>query len=100
MFGSISNQRIDFNSLKRTLEAFNNLEYHFIGPSDIDVELEHERIKFYGTLNYDDIYSYVKNFDCLIMPFRMDKLVEYMDPVKLYLYINYNKPIIARYYKG
>lgn len=98
-FGSIHHQLIDFDALKRTLEEIDCIEYHFIGPVNDNVKMEHDRIKFYGVINHKDLYNYVKNFDCLILPFKLDKLVKFADPVKLYEYINYNKPIISVYYK-
>ena len=97
--GSIHSQLTDFRTLKRTLEKIDNIEYHFIGPSNDNVKFQHDRMKFYGVINHNDLYRYVKHFDCLILPFKLDKLVKFVDPVKLYEYINYNKPIISVYYE-
>lgn len=90
---------IDFNRIKTTLDEIKNIEYHFIGPYVRDDKIEHDKIKFYGTVNHEKLYDYVKNFNCLIMPFKLNKQVKSVDPVKLYEYINYNKPIISIYYK-
>ena len=95
--GSFS--RIDFDKIKLTLEKIENMEYHFIGPHEAENVLEHDRIKYYGQIDHDLLYDYVKNFDCLTVPFKVNKLVESMDLVKLYEYINFNKPIISVYYK-
>jgi teichuronic acid biosynthesis glycosyltransferase TuaH len=97
--GSIHSQLIDFGTVKRTLEESDNIEYHFIGPLNYNVKFEHDKVKFYGIITHKDLYSYVKNFDCLILPFKLDELVKFVDPVKLYEYINYNKPIISVYYE-
>ena len=35
----------------------------------------------------------------MIMPFKLNELVKSVDPVKLYEYINYNKPIISIFYQ-
>jgi len=61
-------------------------------------KLTDDRIKFHGVINHDDLYNYVKHLDCFIMPFKLNKLVKSVDPVKLYEYINYNKPIFSVYY--
>lgn len=95
--GTIS-QLIDFEKIKITLDEIKNIEYHFIGPYMLEKELKHDKIKFYGTINHGELYDYVKNFDCLIMPFKLNELVKSVDPVKLYEYIKYNKPIISIYY--
>jgi len=56
-------------------------------------------MKFYGVIKHENLYEYVKEFDCLIMPFKLNALVKSVDPVKLYEYINFNKPIISIYYE-
>ncbi len=95
--GTIS-QWIDFTIIKSTLEEINDIEYHFIGPCELKNKLTDDRIKFHGVINHDDLYNYVKHLDCFIMPFKLNKLVKSVDPVKLYEYINYNKPIFSVYY--
>lgn len=97
--GTIS-QWIDFEKIKITLNKIKNIEYHFIGPYELEnIELkQHDRVKFYGPINYDELYDYVKSFDCLIVPFKVDNKIKSADPGKLYGYINYNKPIISVYY--
>ena len=94
--GSISSW-FDFEALYSTLDNFKNIEYHIIGPIDTIPE-SHERIKLYGHVKHEDLYSYVKDFDCFIMPFKLNELILSVDPVKLNEYINYNKPIISVYY--
>ena len=97
-FGSISKAFIDFKKIKITLEEIDNIEYHLIGPVNEDVKSKHDRLKFYGMVNYNELGNYVKNFDCFILPFNLDDFRRASDPVKLYEYINYNKPIISVYY--
>lgn len=96
--GTIS-KWIDFTKIERTLKEINNIEYHFIGPCELDHVLEDSRIKFHGPVNYNDIYKYVQDFDCFIVPFNVDDKIKSADPGKIYGYINYNKPIISVYYK-
>nr|WP_243687996.1 hypothetical protein [Methanobacterium formicicum] len=96
--GTIS-KWIDFTKIKRTLKEINNIEYHFIGPCELDQVLEDSRINFHGPVNYNEIYNHVKDFDCLIVPFNVDDKIKAADPGKIYGYINYNKPIISVYYK-
>ena len=100
--GTIS-EWFDFEALKYTLKHLKNIEYHIIGPITAKLELnrkERDKIKLYGVVEHEKLYSYIKNFDCLIMPFKLNELIYSVDPVKLYEYINFNKPIISIYYKG
>lgn len=98
--GTISSW-FDFESLRYTLKHLDNIEYHVVGPLKVKVNLnesEKGKIKFYGPIKHEELYSYTQNFDCLIMPFKLNELTCSVDPVKLYEYINYNKPIISVYY--
>lgn len=98
--GTISSW-FDFNIIELTLNKFKNLEYHLIGPIEYLVNIkdhQHERIIFHGPVNHEDLYNVLKSFDILIMPFKLTELVKSIDPVKLYEYINYNKPIISIFY--
>lgn len=94
--GSISSW-FDFESLYYTLKTHENIEYHLIGPID-NIPRSHKRIKIHGLVDHADLWSYVKDFDCFIMPFKLNELIISVDPVKLNEYINYNKPIISVYY--
>ncbi|MGF7117964.1 hypothetical protein [Methanobacterium oryzae] len=96
--GTIS-KWIDFEKINASLEKIDNIEYHLIGPCELENELKHDKVKFYGTIPYNELYNYVKDFDCLIAPFIVDNKIKSADPGKLYGYINYNKPIISVYYK-
>lgn len=90
---------IDIENIKFTLEQIKNIEYHLIGPYDHgNAELKHNKIKLYGSICYNELYDYVKSFDCLIVPFKVSERILAADPGKIYGYINFNKPIISIYY--
>lgn len=95
--GTIS-EWIDFQIIKKTLDEIDDIEYHFIGPIESKNILNDDRIKFYGEIKYKELYDYVKNFDCLVVPFKVDEKIKAADPGKIYGYINFNKPIISVYY--
>jgi hypothetical protein len=80
-------------------DKLDNIEYHFIGPSELECDFKEDRIKFYGTIDYNELYFYIKDFDCLIVPFKLDDKIRSADPGKIYGYINYDKPIISVYYE-
>lgn len=101
-FGTVSSW-LDFESLKYTLKHLKNIEYHIIGPLTTKLQLtsyQKENIKFYGSMEHNELFSLTENFDCLILPFNLNELIYSVDPVKLYEYINFNKPIISVYYEG
>lgn len=85
----------DFNLLEKSLKKFSNLEYTIIGPIYDDVKVVNPRIHFLGTIEHERLYENIKSSRALIMPFKLNKIVESVDPVKLYEYINFNKDIIT-----
>lgn len=91
---------VDFETLGYLLKKFENIEFHIIGPHNLHNShlLKNERIKFYGSIEHEKLNFYTKEFDCMMMPFKLNELVRSVDPVKFYEYINYNKPIISIFY--
>jgi teichuronic acid biosynthesis glycosyltransferase TuaH len=96
--GTVSSEGFDFELLENSLKKFDNIEYHIIGPLDNKKLNLNNKIKLYGAIEHGKLYDYTKNFDAMIMPFKLNELIKVVDPVKFYEYINYNKPIISIYY--
>jgi hypothetical protein len=46
-------------------------------------------------VEHDALYDSVSDADCLIMPFVVNEIIESVDPVKLYEYINFQKNILC-----
>lgn len=88
----------DFELVKKILDVFYYVEFELIGPVIVKNAFMHERVHYHGTVEHDELYSAIKNFDCLIMPFILNSIVESVDPVKLYEYINFGKNIICKRY--
>jgi len=94
--GTISSW-LDFEVLIKIVDEFALLEIHLMGPIENLVAPfpKHERIKYLGTVRHEDIQTRVSGFDALLMPFQVTDLVQSVDPVKLYEYIYFNKPIVS-----
>lgn len=88
---------LDFEALTKVVNAFPLIEIHLIGPSEnlAVVRPIHERIKYLGAVRHGDIQMYISEFDALLMPFQVTELIQSVDPVKLYEYIYFNKPIVS-----
>jgi teichuronic acid biosynthesis glycosyltransferase TuaH len=91
----------DFDALISLVDAIQSIEIHIVGPiENLTYSLpQHERIKYLGSVKHIDIKTYVNKFDALIMPFKVTDLIQSVDPVKLYEYIYFNKPIISVWYQ-
>lgn len=92
--GTISHW-FDFDTLLKSLEDFPNIEYEIVGPISKTTVPYHKRLKFLGSIPHEQLTDIVRDTDVLIMPFQVNDIVEAVDPVKLYEYINFNKNIIS-----
>lgn len=98
-FGTIASW-INFEFILRSLDDIKNIEYYFIGPFQSNVKApNHKRIHYIAPVQHDELYNATKDMDAFIMPFITNKLIESVDPVKLYEYINFNKNILCIRYK-
>lgn len=94
--GTISSW-LDFEVLSKIVNVFPSVEIHLVGPvENLDgVVPQHDRIKYLGAVRHGDIQILVGGFSALLMPFKVTELVQSVDPVKLYEYIFFNKPILS-----
>jgi glycosyltransferase involved in cell wall biosynthesis len=90
---------MDQELLLRLVEARPEIEIHLVGPIDRrTVVASHSRIVCHGPAKHSDLPAIMEQFDCLLMPFQVTPLIEAVDPVKLYEYINFGKPIVSVFY--
>lgn len=92
-FGTIS-EWFNFDYLLKSLDDFQNLEYFLIGPKETEIPTN-SRIHYMGTVEHEQLYDVTSSADCFIMPFKLNELIESVDPVKLYEYINFGKDILS-----
>ena len=106
-FGAIESW-FDFKTLKKVTNTLSSIVINLIGPfkkekfkieDNITVEaLENDNIHFLGTVDHSMLAKQVEDYDALIMPFIVNDVILSVDPVKLYEYISYGKPVISVYY--
>ena len=96
-FGTIG-PWFDSDILIEALKQRDNIEFHIAGPLEKQLP-QNDRIKYAGIISHNQLYEYAEKCDALMMPFKLNEIVEAVDPVKLYEYINFNKPIISIFYK-
>ncbi|ESS15124.1 putative teichuronic acid biosynthesis glycosyltransferase TuaH [Betaproteobacteria bacterium MOLA814] len=94
--GTISSW-FDFEALNKIVNSFPSVEIHLLGPiENLGMVLsQHMRIKYLGVVRHEEIQTHVNKFDVLIMPFQVTELIQSVDPVKLYEYIFFDKPIVS-----
>ena len=75
------------------------MEYEFIGPIEkVITPYCHERIHYLPPVAHDELQNVTSEADAYILPFKINELIEAVDPVKFYEYINFSKNIISVYY--
>lgn len=97
-FGTISDW-FDYQLLINSCQRHSDVNYHLIGPVVKACPVESDRIVMEGVVPNAELASYTRDYDCLIMPFIVNDVVEWVDPVKLYEYIVLGKCIISVRYE-
>ncbi|WP_196594227.1 glycosyltransferase family protein [Pectinatus sottacetonis] len=91
--GTISSW-LDMSLIINSLNIYDDIEYHMYGPKDIELP-KHERLKYLGILDHNEVFEVMAEADMLIMPFLLTPLVMSVNPVKLYEYIQADKPVVS-----
>jgi len=95
-FGTISHW-FDWALVMRLLQAMPQARLQLVGPLETPVP-QHERIEHLGVLAHADLVGFAQGCDILLMPFVVNRLIESVDPVKLYEYIALGVPSLAPRY--
>jgi len=96
---------IDFNSICNYANKNENTKIYLIGPvSDLidetvaNIKKEYSNIIFLGSIEHDLVPNYIAESDLLIMPFILNNITKSVDPVKLYEYLYFKKPVVSTYW--
>jgi teichuronic acid biosynthesis glycosyltransferase TuaH len=88
--------KVDKGLVSAVLRALPGAVLHAIGPGayvfDQDVV---GRVVVHGPVSHDQLADMVGPLDVLIAPMKMGELTRSSDPVKLYDYVNFDKPIVC-----
>ena len=95
--GTVS-EWFDFDTISNSLLILSNIEYRIIGPVVTDRISSCDKIVYEGVVEHSDLVESVEEIDCLIMPFVVNDIIQYVDPVKLYEYISWGRCIVACWY--
>ena len=68
----------------------------FVGPVKEGIRLPRlANVRFVGQVPYEAVPSYLSVFDVCLIPFRQTRLIESVDPIKVYEYLATGKPIVS-----
>lgn len=95
-YGTISHW-FDWEAIQLILQAIPSVYIYLAGPIEVTLPPS-PRIKYFGVLNHDELLNFASSLNGLIMPFKVNSLIEAVDPVKLYEYISFRLPSFAPTY--
>lgn len=104
VIGYIGNIRdwIDFELLRDLVKYLKSDEYLImIGPveknvsKEINILMQNKQFKYFGAVEYKEIFSYIKRFDIGIIPFKVNQFTEGVLPYKFFEYIASDIKIVS-----
>lgn len=95
--GTIS-EWLDNQLIEASLEQNVKVRYELAGPVSNHQKIQKPGVNYRGVIEHAKLGEFVKKIDCLVMPFLINEIILYVDPVKLYEYIAWGKCIISSWY--
>lgn len=94
----------DFENIVRYAQKNPKINFDIIGPindnlNNVISNIKEKNIKFHGPIEHEKVPSYIEDSDVMIMPFIVNDIIEYVDPVKMYEYLYLKKPVVTTYWK-
>jgi glycosyltransferase involved in cell wall biosynthesis len=95
-FGLID-ERLDQKLLCDVLNRNSNIKLCMIGPvkTDVDELKQHERVEFKGFVAYSSLPSVISDIDVFVLPYKVDALSDFINPLKLKEYLATGRPVVA-----
>lgn len=84
----------DFKVVEIILNHSSDNVILLIGDNKVKI-YDHPNVLYLGIKKKELLPDYIKKFDCCLYPFKKNKLLETINPVKIYEYLAMNKPVIA-----
>ena len=94
----------DFDSIVSYAKKHKDVNFNIIGPVNPNVQstidnINLDNIIFHGPIEHQLVPKYIEDSNVLIMPFLINDIIEYVDPVKLYEYLYMKKNVVSSYWK-
>jgi glycosyltransferase involved in cell wall biosynthesis len=91
---------LDYEVITELVAKKTNYEFVFVG-SDSQLSVNISNIKsannttFTGPVDHKEIGKYINSFDIGLIPFKLNELTKYVDPIKKYEYMCFDVPILS-----
>lgn len=95
--GTLAN--VDVEAISELLKSVPDVRLDLVGPgTGWAGATDCSRLQLLGTLEHEGLWKFASTCCCLIAPFPRTTLTQGVDPVKLYEYVSWGKPIVALRY--
>jgi len=84
----------DLKAIVRLAEANPDSDIVLVGPYDIPA-LQLPNVRYVGSVPKNEVPDWICSFDVCLYTFKQDDLLDTINPVKIYEYLAYNKPVLA-----
>ena len=91
------NEKINLNLVK-TIDKMPDYSFVFIGENSenrMNMQIFKNKNIFFIEKNHNELKNYLKNFDCAIIPYNVNKFTETVYPSKLNEYLALGLPIVS-----
>lgn len=95
---------LDMDLIIKIIDRYKDVVIDLVGPMEPGREeyfikySNSQRLVFHGKIEHNKLEEIVRKMDVLIMPFVVNDIIESVDPVKLYEYINFDRNIVTVHY--
>ncbi len=88
---------VDLRLVEQIADMLKNISFVFIGPKLSAVEILENKLNIWllGPRKREYIPSYLKYFDCGIIPFKKHGLAQSVNPLKMYEYLAAGLPVVS-----
>lgn len=88
---------INIELIAKTAELLPEYQFVLIGPiaTDVTVLTDQPNINLLGSKDYKELPYYLSYFAVCLIPFRINKLTESVNPIKMYEYLAAGRAIVA-----
>jgi glycosyltransferase involved in cell wall biosynthesis len=96
-YGLISKDWVDFGLVGYIAEKHPEWSIVMIGKVDVAKENlpQNKNIHYLGSIDYSVLPSYAHYFDVAMIPFNINELTKYCNPLKIYEYFAMGKPVVS-----
>ena len=93
----------DIDLIVKYAKKYKDVNFYVIGPVNPNMKkikkLKMKNIIIYGPIEHKLVPSFIESSTAMIMPFKINDIIKYVDPVKVYEYLYFKKPIISSYWE-